>query len=103
MCVQCAIITGDVSLDKGGAASTGPVDQSGCDAPGAGCLQRLISAQEQLQEKGKKRLFFTKHSSQDSGDVLGLYIVSPPCQAANDQIHFAAVWLLCPRPHSLTV
>lgn len=59
--VTCAMITGDVSLDEGSAASAGRVDQGGCDALGAGCLQRLISTQEPLWEERQNRLLFFFH------------------------------------------
>lgn len=46
----CARITGDVSLDEGSAALTGRMNQDGCNTFSAGCLQCLITTQEQLEK-----------------------------------------------------
>lgn len=47
----CVHITRYVSLDEGSAALTGRMNQDGCDALGAGSLQRLVATQEQLGVK----------------------------------------------------
>lgn len=44
----CVHITRYVSLDEGSAALTGRMNQDGGDALGTGCLQRLVTTQEQL-------------------------------------------------------
>lgn len=46
----CVHITGDVSLDEGSAALTGRMNQDGCNTFSAGCLQCLITTQEQLEK-----------------------------------------------------